>query len=272
MKLKVVKVGDKEYAEISEGRPIYVEDSGTEVPVDVPAVRATVTRLSAEAKTHREAKEALEAKLRGFEGIEDAAAAKKALETLKNIDQGQLIAAGKVEEIKLAAQRAADEKVAANTKQFQTELASTQAERDKFKGDLFSEKIGGAFARSKFITEKTVVPPDMLQALFGKHFTVEDGNIIARDSAGNVINSSTKFTEPADFEEAVETIVKQYPNRDRILKGANSSGSGTRQSTNGGNGGAKTMSLTDFQRLPPMQQAALMSPANKERPTIVDAA
>ena len=272
MKLKTVKVGEVEYAVIQDGKPVYVEENGNEVPVDVPAVRATVTRLSNEAKTNREAKEALDAKLKGFEGIEDAAAARKALETIKNIDQGQLIAAGKVEEIKTAAQRAADEKVAANTKQFQDQLVATQAERDKFKNDLFSEKIGGAFARSKFINEKVAVPPDMLQALFGKQFTVEDGKIIARDAAGNIINSSTKFTEPADFDEAVETIVKQYPNRDRILKGANSSGSGARQSVNYGNGGAKTMTRDEFNRLPPMQQAALMSPANKERPQIVDAA
>lgn len=272
MKLKVVKVGEKEYAEIVDGKPVFVEDNGNEVPVDVPAVRATVTRLSNEAKTHREAKEAAEARLKLFEGLDDPAAAKKAVEMLKNIDQGQLIAAGKVEEIKSAAQRAADEKVASTTKQFQAELDATKAERDKFKGDLFSEKIGGAFARSKFISEKVAVPPDMLQALFGKQFTVEEGKIVARDAAGNIINSSTKFTEPADFEEAVETIVKQYPNRDRILKGANSSGSGARHSANGNGGAGRTMTHAEFNRLPPMQQAELMQPSNKDRPTIVDAA
>ena len=273
MQLKTVDINGKTYAEVSEGRPIFIEDNGNELAVDVPAVRAASTRLGNESKIHREANIALEAKLKAFEGIDDAAAAKKALETLKNIDQGQLIASGKVEEIKIAAQRAADEKVAANTKQFQTELASTQAERDKFKGDLYSEKIGGAFARSKFIAEKasTSYFPEVMQAMFGKQFTIEEGKIVARDIAGNVINSSTKFTEPADFEEALAAIVQQHPNRNQMLKGANSTGSGARQS-NGGNGGAKTMSLTDFQRLPPMQQAALMSPANKERPTIVDAA
>lgn len=272
MKLKIVKVGDKEYAEISDGKPIYLEDNGNEVPVDVPAARATITRLNGEAKGFREAKEAAETKLKLFEGLDDPVAAKKALETIKNIDQGQLIAAGKVEEIKVAAQRAADEKVAATTKQFQTELDAAKTERDKFKGDLYSEKIGGAFARSKFISEKIAVPPDMLQALFGKQFTVEEGKIIARDAAGNIINSSTKFTEPAEFEEAVETIVKQYPNRDRIMKGANSTGSGTRHAANGNGGAGRTMTREEFSRLPPMQQAALMQPTNKDRPTIVDAA
>ena len=158
----------------------------------------------------------------------------------------------------------------ATTKQFQDQLAAATAERDKFKTELFGEKIGGAFARSKFIADKVAIPVDFLQAKLGRHFTVEDGKIVARDAAGNVINSSTKFGDPADFEEAISHLVMNDPARDQVLKGTGSTGSGARHSGSGNGAGGRTMMRGEFDRLGPMQQAALMNPANKDRPVVVD--
>lgn len=270
MKLKTVVVGDKTYAEVQDGKPVFLGDDGKETTVDIDHADKTIKKLNAEAKTHREAKEALETKLKGFEGIEDPVAAKKALDTVKNIDAGQLLQAGKVEEMKAALERAANEKVATTTKQFQEREATLTAERDKFKTELFGEKIGGAFSRSKFIAEKVAIPVDFLQAKLGKHFTIEDGKIIARDVAGNVINSSTKFGDPADFEEAVTHLVMNDPARDQVLKGTGSTGTGSRHSSSGNGAGGRTMPRGEFDRLGPMAQAALMNPANKDRPTVVD--
>ena len=82
MKLKTLEVDGKTYAEVQDGKPVYVEDDGKEVAFDAPGTRNTISRLNAEAKSHREAKEAAEKALKGFEGIEDPAAAIKALETV----------------------------------------------------------------------------------------------------------------------------------------------------------------------------------------------
>lgn len=270
MKLKTVDVGGKTYAEVQDGKPVFVEDGGAEIAVDVPHLRSAVASRNAEVKGYREAKEAADAKLKGFEGIEDPVAAKKALDTVKNLSAGELKTAAQVEEMKASLERAAGDKVTATTKQFQDQLAATTAERDKFKTELFGEKIGGAFARSKFIAEKVAIPVDFLQAKLGKHFTVEDGRIVARDAAGNVINSSTKFGDPADFEEAVAHLVMNDPARDQVLKGTGSSGSGARHSGSGNGAGGRQMTRGEFDRLAPLAQAALMSPTNKDRPMIVD--
>ena len=90
---------------MQDGKPVFVEDSGTEIAVDVPHLRGAVAARNAEAKTHREAKEALEAKWKGYEGLDDPVAARKALELAKNIDAGQLLTAGKVEELKASLER-----------------------------------------------------------------------------------------------------------------------------------------------------------------------
>lgn len=231
MKLKLT---DQGHAVVQDGKPVYVHDDGKEVAFDAPSAVSKITALNAEARGHREAKEAAEAKAKAFEGIEDAEAARKALETIKNIDEGKLIQAGKVDEIKSAAQKAAQEQVAAASKAHAEELARTKADRDKLQSALYGEMIGGSFNRSKLIGDKFAIPADLVQARFGSAFKVEDGKIVAYDQAGNKIFSRARPGELAEFDEALETLVDQYPYREQILKGSGASGGGAGGSGSGG--------------------------------------
>lgn len=267
MKLKTVDLNGKSYAELSDGKPLFIEDDGKEIAIDVPHTRTTITRLNGEAKSFRERAEKAEIDLKKFDGIEDADAARKAVDTLKNIDEGKLLTAGKVQEIKDAAKKAAEDQVAAANKGHAEKLSVTEKERDALRNDLYAEKIGGSFTRSKFIADKAAIPADLMQARFGGSFKVEDGKIIAYDQAGNKIYSRTKAGEIADFDEALETIVDAYPYRDQILKGANHSGSGARPGA-GGNGSKKTISRADFAKLDPAAQRA--AAIGKDAMQIVD--
>lgn len=263
-----LKLDDAGHVVVQDGKPVYVHEDGKEVAFDAPATVGTITRLNGEAKGHREAKEAAEAKLKAYDGIEDGAAALKALETVKNLKDGDLVTAGKVEEIKAAARKAAEEQVQAAAKASGEQINALTADRDKLQTALYDEKIGGSFSRSKFIAEKVAVPADLLQAQFGRNFKVEDGKIVARDQHGNPIYSRAKPGEVAEFDEALETIIGAYPHRDSILKGANQSGSGSKISNGNGGGAGRTMSRAAYNALPPPQQAALMT--SKDRPTIVN--
>ncbi len=253
MKLKTITHDGKTYAETQDGKPVYTADDGKEIAFDAPTTVATISRLNAEAKGHREAKEAAEAKLKGFEGIEDGEAARKALETVKNLKDGELVTAGKVEEIKAAAKKAAEDTVAQAAKASAEQIKTLEGERDKLRDDLYSEKIGGAFSRSKFIADKVAVPADLLQAQFGTRFKVEDGKTVAYDAAGNKIYSRTKPGEIAEFDEALETIIDGYVHRAAILKGNGHSGGGGKPGN--GQGGAKTISRTEFNQMTPPDQA-----------------
>ncbi|UBX51221.1 hypothetical protein LDO52_07530 [Acinetobacter pseudolwoffii] len=224
MKLKTVTIEGKTYAEVDGDKPIYIHDDGKEAPHDAAHTVATISRLNGEAKTHREAKEQLEAKFKGFEGIEDPAAAKKALETLKNFDDKKLVDAGEVEKIKLEAIKAVEEK-----------YAPIVQERDAFQSQLHNELIGGGFARSKFIQDNIAVPVDMIQATFGKNFQIENGKVVAVGADGQKIYSRTRPGEIADFDEALETLVGGYQYKDSILKGSQSQGGGFQ-----GGGGSKS--------------------------------
>ncbi len=201
--------------------PVFVHADGKEAAFDADATIATISRLNGEAKGHREAKEAAEAFAKPFKeaGITDAAAAAAALKTVKNLDDKKLVDAGEVDKIKQAA-------IDSVKKEFEPVVA----ERDKLKSDLYGEKIGGAFARSKFITEKLAIPADMVQAAFGSRFKVQDGKTVALDQSGQPIFSRTRHGEPADFEEALEIMVEGYPHKASILKGSGASGTGASNS------------------------------------------
>jgi hypothetical protein len=261
MKLKMDEAG---HVVVLDGKPVYVADDGKEVAFDAPGTVATISRLNGEAKAHRELKEAAEAKVKAFEGIEDAEAAKKALETVKNIKDGELIAAGKVEEIKAAAARAAEERVAAQSKTHAEELSKLRGEHEKLTAEYHGEKVRAAFVGSKFVSEKTILPGPAAQKVFGEHFKVEEGKLIAYDSAGNKIFSRARPGDVADFDEAIETLVEAYPYKDNLLKGNNNGGGGSR---GGGGGGSKTISRAEFAKMDP---AAQMQAMTKDGMTVVD--
>lgn len=231
MKLKLDENGN---AVLQDGKPVYVHDDGKEVAFDAPGTVATITRLNSEAKGHRERAENAEKAVKAFEGIDDPAAAKKALATVANLDAKTLVDAGEIETVKTEISKA-----------FQLQLDEVTSKAQTLEQQLYAEKIGGSFSRSKFIADKLAVPADMVQATFGQNLKVEDGKVVAYDAQGQKIFSRARPGELADFDEAIETLVSQYPHRDHILKssGANGGGAqnggGNNQNTKGNFGGGK---------------------------------
>jgi len=264
MKLKLDENG---HVVVIDGKPVYVHEDGKEVAFDAPTTVATITRLNGEAKGHRERAEKAETALKVFEGIEDPEAARKAVEMVANIEAGSLVAAGKVEEIKAAAKKAAEDTIAAANKALTDKLAQAEDTNAKLTGQLYEEKIGGAFSRSKFIAEKIAVPPDMLQATFGRAFKIEDGKVVAFDHTGNKVYSRARPGEVADFDEALETLVDAYPFRDNIIKGAVGAGGGA---GGGGNGAKRMVTRAQFDALDPVARADTARAAGKGEVVITD--
>jgi len=244
MKLKTVEIEGVTYAATQDGKPVFTDDAGKDVAFDAPGTIATITRLNGEAKSHRTAKESAEAALKAFEGIADPAAAIKALETVGSLDQKKLIDAGEVEKVK-----------AEIAKGYEGKLAEAAEKAQALETQLYGEKIGGSFARSKLIAEKFAIPADMVQARFGSAFKIEGGEIVAYDAAGNRIYSRAKPGEIAGFEEALEQIVDQYPYKDNILRGDVKNGGGAGQGGGGGSSGVR-MTESAFNALSPKERAA----------------
>ncbi|MGH8259855.1 MAG: DUF6651 domain-containing protein [Steroidobacteraceae bacterium] len=254
MKLKLDEAG---HVVVKDGMPVYVHDDGKEIPFDAAGTVATISRLNGEAKGHRERAEKVERSLKAFEGIEDAEAARKALTVVKNLDAKKLVDAGEVDRVRQEAVKAVEDKYAPILK-----------ERDALSQQLVEEKVGGSFARSKFIGEKLAIPADLVQARFGNLFKLEDGRVVGYDSSGNKLFSRAKPGELAVFDEAIEMLVEQYPYRASILKSSGASGGGANGGGNGGGAGGKQLTRTAFEQLSPEARTAHF----KGGGTIVDAA
>jgi hypothetical protein len=230
MKLKLTADGSA--AVIQDGKPVYVHDDGKDIAFDAVGTVATITRLNAEAKGHRERAEAAEAKARLYDGIEDPAAAKKALDLVANLDQKKLVDAGE-----------RDKAIAQAIKAVEDKFAPVVKEADTLKTQLHTFMVGGAFQRSKFIAEKfaTEGPAgvEIAQALFGRAFKVEDGKVLAYDANGGKVYSRSKPGELADPDEAIELLVEAHPYKAHLLKGTGASGGGALPGGGGGGGALK---------------------------------
>lgn len=218
---------------VQDGKPVYIDDADNkEVAYDANQTVATISRLNGEAKSHRERAEKAETSLKAFEGIEDPAAAKKALATVKNLDDKKLVDAGEVEKVKAEAIKAVEEKYAPIVK-----------ERDTLSSQLDGHVIGHAFSSSKFIASKFAAEGpagvEIARALFASRFKVEGGKAVAYDAQGNKIYSRAKPGELADAEEAIELMVDSYPHKASILKGDVKGGGGAGGNGGGGGGGDK---------------------------------
>jgi hypothetical protein len=236
MKLKTVEVSGVTYAEIKDGKPVYVHPDGKEVAMDVADLAGKVTFLTAESeKAFARRDEAMKA-LKAFEGIDDAEAARKALQTIANIDAKKLIDAGEVERVK-----------AEIGKSYEGKLTEAQTRTQQLEQQLYGEKIGGSFSRSKLIADKLAIPADMVQARFGQAFKIEDGKTVAYDAHGNKIYSRARPGELADFDEALESLIETYPYKDHILKSSGASGGGAQ-------GGSGTPSGRDLSNLSPTER------------------
>lgn len=242
MKLKLTPEG---HVVVQNGKPVYVADDGKDVEFDAPATVATISRLNGEAKSHRERAEAAEASLKTFDGISDPAAARKALDVVKNLDDKKLVDAGEVEKVKAEAIKAV-----------RAEFEPVVKKATELEQALYAEKIGGAFSRSKLIADKFAIPADLVQARFGSAFKIENGQAVAYDAQGNKIFSRARPGEVANFEEALETLVDAYPYKDSILKGSGASGGGASGSGGSGAGGKKTLTRAQFDALPSSDRMA----------------
>ncbi|WP_341649940.1 DUF6651 domain-containing protein [Thauera humireducens] len=235
MKLKLDENGN---VVVQDGKPVYVHDDGKEIPFDAPAALSKITALNGEAKSHRERAESAEKLAKAFEGL-DASEAKKALDIVSNLDAKKLVDAGEIEKVK-----------AEISKAFQAQLDEVSGKAKSYEQALYAEKIGGSFARSKLIAEKLAIPADLVQARFGQSFKIEDGKVVAYDMSGNKVFSRARPGELADFEEALETLIEQYPHKDHILKSSGASGGGAAGGGQSG-GGKKALNRAAFDALDP---------------------
>lgn len=247
----------------TDGKPILIHEDGKEIPFDVEGTLARISALNAESEGHRRGKTEAEQKLKAFldAGIEDPEVAKKALETVKNIDDKKLVDAGKVEEVRTAAVSAMQQQMDAYKNTTEGKLKELTEQLTTVTGQLHNELIGGGFSRSRLLNDdkhplRLAIPADMARAYFGKHFKVEGGKIVAYYEDGNRIYSRERAGDPnVTFDEALEILVDRYPFKNQIVRGSNASGGGAGPTEIDGK---MTIKRSEWEALPAEKKAAAL--------------
>lgn len=179
------------------------------------------TKLAEKDKALVAANEALKA----FEGI-DPAEIRVLLQAKAAAEKSALEAKGDFESVKkMMAEEHAKEKTAL--------LATLEEEREARKKDrgLINElTIGNSFGNSSFIKDSLVLSPDKTRQLYGSHFEVKEGRVVAYDKPASsetrnmLVNSAG---DPLAFEEALTRIVDADPDKKSVMKSRMKPGAGS---------------------------------------------
>lgn len=254
MEYKYTEVSGKKYIEVDEkGNPVVIGDDEKEFGLDAIHLLKKVPDLQAEAKKHREAKEDVESKLKSYADI-DPAKAKDALEKLKTIDLNKMVSAGKLDEIRAEVTQAFKDKMQNAETAYQERLAELENLSKQKEADIRRLTVGSKFASSSFIKDKTTFPtPAAAEAMFGSAFDVvkdDSGNIVTvAKMNGKEIISRSKPPNYADFDEAVQILIDNHPDRDLFIKPSQNAGSGNQRKIR--------MSTEDFMKLSPVEMAKI---------------
>lgn len=235
-------------------KPVYLDDKGQQVPVDVPSMYQKIIDLGQEAKSHRVAKDELQKKFEIFDDVEDIAAwhseALKAMDAVKNFNDKDWLEAKKVEEAKNAMVTAHAKEIERTKESFAEKIGTLEGSIDLKNSQLRRFVVSNKFATCGLFAgegRKTTMSPDAAEALFGPFFTIEENSVDPTDVSvrcyrdlkhEKLIYSTTNPGEPADFEEGMVELWENYPQKDNYLRSADR-GSG------GGGGNKNNMTPTD---------------------------
>ena len=223
-----LKIDEKGSAVLDNGNPVYIHPDGTEEAIDVKTVyveRATARRESGERRT---ALDAAKAELAKFSGIEDPAAALKAMALAASFE-------GK----KVMDDEGFQKLLQANMKPILEENEALKAANGEKESQIYQMQVGGKFATSEFL-KKTIwsETPEDAELKFAKNFKVDGKKVVGYDDNGNVIFNKTG--EPANFEESIAHLINNHPKKDHYLR-STGGGSGAQQSQGGGSANAAAL-------------------------------
>jgi hypothetical protein len=184
-----------------------------------------VMKLKEKAKAEEEARKKLEETYKGI----DLEAARAALKAAEEAEEKELEKKGEYERL-LNKQKEKAEALIEAERNRATEMEKKLQDAMKAVDEL---SLGNAFSSSKFIQDKMALTPNKTRALYGSHFEVEDGKLIAYDKPRGSTDRTKLINatgEAVPFEDAISEIVNSDPDKEYLLKADTKSGAGSKGS------------------------------------------
>ncbi|HCY86598.1 MAG TPA: hypothetical protein DHV36_15800 [Desulfobacteraceae bacterium] len=223
---------DGENIVVQDGHPVWVYDDGKESPFNAESALKKISDVTAESVGRKEKIRDYEARLEAFSGINDPASfikkANAALETVQNLDDKKLVDAKEVETLKASVAATFNEKISGMETAFAAKEKEYQDRIGKSESTISDLLIRGQISQASFISDKTVLTPSVAFDVFKNNFKIEevDGEhkAVAVRKDGTKIMSLKDPGSFANVNEALETLVSEHPDKDRLLKGIDGGG------------------------------------------------
>lgn len=239
-----LKIDQETNAPIVEGTKVFfIDPDGKELALDPPSMYGKIIDLGKEAKKHREKAEQLNSVVSIFEGVDDIKAwkteAEKAIETVKNFNDKDWMAAEKVERLKKEMSDSYEQKLGQHKKSFEAAVGEKENVIKTKDQQIHKLLVSNSFSVHPLFggpKPKTKLAPDLAEAYFSKHFRLEEDpktkelNLMAYQDPGRYekpIYSRENPGEIASFTESMNELWDRFPGKDMLMDGG-SGGSGAR--------------------------------------------
>lgn len=215
--------------------PILVREGQEDAPLDFAYLISHNKRLSDERDAAIKQSDSLKSKLEGFSEFEayDFDQIKRALDTHTQFEHGELLQAGKLDELKTKIRQSFEDNEArlksTHESQLQEKAEALKSATAKFESLLMQNAFNSTNALEGTIFERV---PDTARKNYSDRFRVQDDRVVGLDESGEVIISRSRPGEPAEFDEALTQIISSDPNHENYRLSTGASGIGA-QSGNG---------------------------------------
>lgn len=177
-------------------------------------------------------KEVMDKKNKLKEANATAEAAKKALDAYEGVDPAKVkeLLRKEAEAEKAAAEAKGDfdrvkqmmaEEHAKEKKTLQEQIEDLTKQLTSKNSVIDELTIGNSFGNSNFIKDSLVLSPEKTRQLYGAHFEMKDGKLVAYDKPATAANRTMLVNsagDPLPFEEALERIVNADPDKKSVLR------------------------------------------------------
>lgn len=186
------------------------------------AEKAALVREVMERKAkQREAED----KLKQFEGV-DVARYRELIAKETQAEQAAAEAKGDFDRVKQMMAEAHKTELNAVKEELEA-LRATVSGKDKVIDEL---SIGNAFGTSTYIADALILSPTKTRTLYGTHFEVEDGRVVAYDKPRGSADRTMMVDasgSPLSFNDALVKIIEADPDKNSVLRSKARSGAGS---------------------------------------------
>lgn len=247
-----------------EGKAGKPSDAEAALLKEVMEKKTALNKAKEEAKQLQTAKAELETKLKQFDGI-DLEEIQNLVKERKEREVAELEKKGEWDRLKAQMLEAHNKELDRVRSESETKIKELQEITGKSTKQIHELTIGRSFSESTFIREDLTLTPNKARVIYGSHFELQDGKIVAFDKPAGDANRTMLIDgdgEPLGFDKAIAKLVEVDPDRDNLLRSKMRAGSGSDNDTGVKNKG-KQPELRGKDRILAAMQAGALKPIAK---------